>query len=237
MSTTRRLAANLTTVALLGLTPIALAPPSRAAATVETFTIAAPSATVVEYGSTFDIDVDLDSASGTTPTKGVTTLLALPAGGRTWVPVATATSTGGDFLGVTPALNTTYKVAYAGYTPTGSSSTEDTYSPSESDTFVIGVARTITHPTSGFVLKGTVAPEFGKKKITIRASKSRKRGFKPFRTIKTTRTGSYRTRLPARDGTWYWKVSVRGDSRFRGNGYVWKTEVFHRSATRAGVGA
>ena len=46
--------------------------------------------------------------------------------------------------------------------------------------------------------------------------------------FRTDKAGKYRVKLPARDGIWYWQVSVRGDSRYRGNSYIWQTEVFHR---------
>jgi hypothetical protein len=224
MSTTR-LAAHTLTAALLGVASLGVMAPSHAADTWTTTTSAEPSSLAVVYGEKISFDVDVDSSSGFTPSDGTTTLLALPAGARAWVPVATSTSPGSGFTDVKPTSNTTYKVVYNGHQAT--SATDDTYSSSESLTFDVTVARKITHPQSGFVLKGKVSPDYAKKKISIRVSKSRVGGFKKFRKISTDKAGKYRIVLPKRDGTWYWRLSVRGDSRFVSGSYIWQTDVFH----------
>lgn len=222
---TTRLAAHTFTAALLGTASIAVASPGHAVDTWTTTTSAEPSDLAVTYGEKISFDVDVDSSSGFSPSDGTTTLLALPAGARAWVPVATSTSPGAGFYDVRPTSNTTYKVAYSGSdatTPTG-----DTYEPSESLTFDVTVARKITHPTSGFVLKGKVSPDYAKKKVSIRVSTSRTSGFKKFRKITTDKAGKYRIALPKRDGTWYWRLSVPGDATFAGGSYIWQTDVFH----------
>ena len=89
----------------------------------------------------------------------------------------------------------------------------------------VEVARKITYPSSGFVLKGNVTPDYGKKKIVIKVSKKQNKGYKSFKTIKTTSAGKYKITLPRRGGTWYWSFVVKGDDRFLANGFVWKTFV------------
>jgi hypothetical protein len=214
----------MTTIGLLGVAPVALAAPSAARDTWKTTTVAQPSATSVAFGSTIDVDVDLDSASGTAPTRGTVTLLALTPGASAWTPVATQSTPSGDFVGVEPTMNTTYKVVYGGWTGSG---TDDTYESSESPEFTVGVTRKITYPREGFVLKGKVTPRYRKKTIAIRVSTSRDSGFTKFRKIRTDRKGRYKVTLPKRDGTWYWRVSVRSDARYLGTSYVWETKVFH----------
>jgi hypothetical protein len=70
-----------------------------------------------------------------------------------------------------------------------------------------------------------VTPHYGKKKIVIKVSKKKNKGFKSFKKIKTTSTGKYKVKLPRRGGTWYWSVTVKGDSRYLANGYLWRTWV------------
>ena len=86
-------------------------------------------------------------------------------------------------------MNTTYKVVYSGYTDPDQGTYGDNYTPSESAPFTIGVARKITRPSSGFVIKGKVTPDYAKKKIVIKVSKKEKKGYKNFKTIKTDDEG------------------------------------------------
>lgn len=199
--------------------------PSSAADTWTTTTVATPSETVVQFGETFDVDVDLDSSSGTPPTQGTSTLLALRAGAGAWTPVATNDSPGDDFADVEPTLNTIYKVVYSGHT--SSAAGQDSYGSSESAEFQINVSRKITYPKDGFVLKGRVTPDYTRRPVSIRVSKSRDSGFKKYRTIKTNARGRYKITLPRRDGDWYWRVAVRGDARFIATSYTWQTSIFH----------
>ncbi|RYB94920.1 hypothetical protein EUA93_11505 [Nocardioides oleivorans] len=226
MSTTTRLLAGVTTAALIGVVPVALSAPARAAEPETTYTVAEPSMTAVEYGGSFDVAVDLDSTTGYSPTGGTTTLQALPAGASSWTTVATSSSPGSDFYAVEPAMNTTYKVVYSGFT--ASSSSADSFAASESTEFQVSVRRRITHPSGGLLLKGKVTPGYARKKVTIKASRSRTGSYKVYQRIRTDGAGKYRIKLPARDGIWYWQVSVRGDARWGGNSYIWQTEVFHR---------
>ena len=218
-----RLVAGTVTAGLLGLTPIAIAAPSQATDTWTTTTTATPSATQVEYGDDIYVTVDVPSSDGYSAYKGTSTLMALQAGSTTWVPVATNTSAGSDFFDIKPQMNTTYKVVYSGYTAT--TTYEDTYTPSESAAFTVSVARKITYPSSGFVIKGKVKPNYGNKKIVIKVSKKKNKGFKAFKTIKTTSTGTYKVTLPRRGGTWYWSFTVKGDSKYAAGGFLWRTWV------------
>ncbi|SEB55964.1 hypothetical protein SAMN04489844_0523 [Nocardioides exalbidus] len=227
MSTTTRLVTGVTTAALIGVAPLVLTAPARAAEPETTYTVAEPSVTMLDYGDSFDVSVDLDSTTGFSPTGGTTTLQALRSGAASWTTVATSSSPGSDFYDVEPTMNTTYKVVYSGFS--AASSSDDSFAPSESAEFQVGVRRLITHPSAGLVLKGKVTPGYGGKKVTVKASRSRTGPFKAYKKIRTNRAGKYRIKLPARDGVWYWQVSVRGDSRWRGNSYIWQTEVFHRS--------
>ena len=222
-----RLVAGTVTAGLLGLTPIAVAAPSQAADTWTTTTVATPSVTDLEHGEDLYVSVDVSSSDGYSPgsADGTVTLYALQAGSTAWVPVATAPNTYASFYDVKPAMNTTYKVVYSGYTDTDQGQFGDNYTPSESATFTVRVARKITHPDSGFVIKGKVTPRYAKKKIVIKVSRKQNRGYKAFKTIRTTSTGKYRITLPRRGGVWYWSFTVKGDARFAGNVFVWRTWV------------
>ena len=222
-----RLVAGTVTAGLLGLTPIAIAAPSHAADNWTTTTVATPSATKLEYGEDFYISVDIASSDGYSPgaTDGTSTLYAMEAGSTAWVPVATADSTYSSFYDVKPQMNTTYKVVYSGHTDPVQDQYADNYAPSESAAFTVGVARKITHPSSGFVLKGKVTPNYGKKKIVIKVSRKQTKGFKTFKTIKTSSTGKYKVVLPRRGGTWYWSFTVKGDAKYLANGFLWRTWI------------
>ena len=223
-----RLVAGTVTAGLLGLTPIAIAAPSQAADTWTTTTVATPSETTLDYGDDFYVSVDISSSDGYSPggTDGTAVLYALEAGSTAWVPVATAANTYSSFYDIKPSMNTTYKVVYSGYTDTDQGTYGDNYTPSESATFTVSVARKITYPQSGFVIKGKVTPDYAKKKIVIKASRKRNKGYKAFKTIKTTSTGKYKVTLPQRGGTWYWSFAVKGDSKFLATGFVWRTTVY-----------
>ena len=216
-----RLVAGSVTAGLLGLTPIAIATPSQAATTYTTSVVASPTETQVVYGETLSVDVDVDSSEGFAPSGGTTTLLAQQAGSTQWVPVATTSGSSAYFTNVKPQALTTYKVAYSGLTATDG----DVYQPSESAPFTVEVARKITYPLSGFVIKGKVTPNYGKKKIVIKVSRKQNKGYKSYKTIKTTSAGKYKVTLPRRGGTWYWSFVVKGDAKYLANGFVWKTFV------------
>lgn len=218
-----RLAAGTVSAALLGLTPIAIAAPSHATDNLTTTTVATPSATEVVFGDEVSVSVDIDASNGSAPSNGTATLYALEVGSAAYVPVATSANVFASFLDVKPKMTTSYKVVYTGYTATTTS--ENNYTPSESAPFTVSVARKITNPDSGFVLKGKVTPDYAKKRIVIQVSKKVNKAYKRFATIKTDRRGKYRITLPKRRGTWYWSVSVRADSKYLGNGYVWRTLV------------
>lgn len=222
-----RLVAYTVTAGLAGLTPIAIAAPSQAADNFTTQTVATPSETKLVYGDDFYVNVDLSSSDGYSPAAadGTVTLMAMEAGSAAWVPVATAENTYASFYDVKPAATTTYKVVYSGYTDTDQGTSGDNYAPSESAAFTVQIARKITYPSSGFVIKGKVTPDYGKKKIVIKVSKKQNKGYKSFKTIKTSSTGKYKITLPRRGGTWYWSFVVKGDTKYLANGFVWKTFV------------
>ena len=220
---TTRLIAGTVSAGLLGLTPIAIAAPSQAADTWSTTTTATPSTDKVEYGDDFYVTVDVPSSDGSSAFRGTSTLYVMEAGSSAGAPVATNTSAGGDFFDVKPQMNSSYKVVYSGYT--AATQYEDTYTPSESAPFTIGVARKITAPSSGFVIKGKVTPKYAKKKIVIKVSKKEKKGYKKWKTIKTNKKGKYKVRLPRRGGTWYWTFTTKGDSKYLANGFGWRTWV------------
>lgn len=221
-----RLVAGTVTAGLLGLTPIAIAAPSQAADNWTTTTIATPDKTRVTYGEEIYITVDVDGSDGLGPSSGTSTLYAMEAGSTAWVPVSTGAYPGSDFYPVKPTKNTTYKVVFGGYTDPVQTAYSDNYAASESAPFTVGVARKITYPGSGFVIRGKVTPDYAKKKIVIKASRKQNKGYKAFKTIRTTSAGKYRITLPHRGGTWYWSFTVKGDSRYLANGFVWKTTVY-----------
>jgi hypothetical protein len=220
-----RLVAGSVTAGLIGLTPIAIAAPSHAADNWTTTTTAAPDKTRIVYGEAVNIVVDVDGSDGLGPSSGTSTLYAMEAGSTAWVPVATGAYPGSDFYPVEPTRNTTYKVVFGGYTDPVQTQYSDNYAPSESATFTVQVARKITYPSSGFVIKGKVTPDYAKKKIVIKVSKKQNKGYKSFRTIKTNAKGKYKITLPRRGGTWYWRFVVKGNSKYLANGFVWKTFV------------
>lgn len=226
---------------LLGVAPLTLAAPSqaasgqaatsRAAISHKTYAVASPSetrllprwdASVRAFADdSFDVEVDVDSDLGYAPPGGTTALLARPAGSSTWVEVAESTTASGYFTDVQPTVTTTYKAVYSGFT----ASDGDTYARVETATFTVEVGRRITFPVAGFVITGKVTPDYGRRKIVITVSKQQNRGFKAFRTIRTTATGRYKITLPRRGGTRYWSFAVTGDAAHLANGFVWKTFV------------
>jgi len=224
---TTRLIAGTVSAGLLGLAPIAVAAPSQAADTWTTTTVATPSVAQLEYGDDLYISVDLSSSDGYSPgsTDGTVTLMAQEAGSAQWVPVATADNTYASFYDVKPRMNTAYKVVYSGFTDPDQGTYGDNYAPSESAPFTVGVARKITRPSSGFVIKGKVTPDYAKKNIVITVSKKEKKGYKTWKTIKTNSKGKYKVRLPRRGGTWYWSFTVKGDAKYLANGFGWRTWV------------
>jgi hypothetical protein len=220
---TTRLIAGTVSAGLLGLAPIAIAAPSQAADNLTTATTASSDKTTIQYGDDVYISVDVQGSDGLSATDGASTLYAMEAGSSAWVPVSTGTYPGSDFYPVKPRMTTTYKVVYGGYTAT--TAYEDTYQPSESPTFTIGVARKITAPSSGFVLKGKVTPDYAKKKIVIKVSKKKNKGYKTWKTIKTDKRGKYLVRLPRRGGTWYWTFTTKADAKYLATGFGWRTWV------------
>ena len=220
-----RLVAYSVTAGRVGLTPIAVAAPSQAADNWTTTTTAVPDKTQIVYGEAVNIVVDVDGSDGYGPSSGTSTLYAMEAGSTAWVPVATGAYPGSDFYPVEPTRNTTYKVVFGGYTDPVQTQYSDNYAPSESATFTVQVARKITYPSSGFVIKGKVTPDYAKKKIVIKVSRKQNKGYRSFKTIKTTSAGKYRITLPRRGGTWYWSFVVKGDAKYLANGFVWKTFV------------
>lgn len=218
-----RLATGTLGAALLGLTPVAVAPPGHATEDLTTTTVAEPSATEAVFGEDISVSVDIDASNGSPPNNGTSTLYAAEAGATAWVPVATSANVYATFYDVKPRMTTTYKVVYSGHTATTTS--ENTYTPSESAPFTVRVARRITLPADGFVLKGRVTPDYARKKVVVRASRKIDRGFTAFTTIRTDRRGRYRVVLPKRQGRWYWLVSVRADARFVPTSYVWETYI------------
>lgn len=215
-------------VALLGVTTIGGALPATASETWTTTTVASPGATVVDYGETIEIEVDIDSQSGFSPTAGTSTLYAMKSTSTEWEAIATNASPSLDFVDVRPRIKTSYKVVYNGHT--AASSQDDTYAASESAVFTVKVARTISHPEDGFDLRGKVRPDYGNRKIVVKISSEQDTGYTRVKTIKTDARGRYRIRLPRRVGTWYWSFVVKGDSDYLGTSFVWQTWVSDRTA-------
>jgi hypothetical protein len=223
-----RLVAGTVTAGLLGLTPIAVAAPSQASdnlTTTITLEISYGEPRVV-YGEEMSFISQVDSSDGLSPYNDAdtVTLWAMPAGATTWTAVESQPASGYiSWTDFKPQQTTAYKATYSG--GTAANTYADNYAPSESASLNIGVARKITYPSSGFVLKGKVTPNYGKKKIVIKVSKRKNKGFKSFKTIKTTSAGKYKVTLPRRGGTWYWSFTVKGDSKYLANGFLWRTWV------------
>ncbi|NPC40868.1 hypothetical protein [Nocardioides sp. zg-1230] len=209
--------------ALTGSSSVLVASPTTAADTVTTTTVALPDATVVDFRETIDIDVDVDSQDGSTPTDGTTTLYAMEAGSRTWVAVTTQDSASSDYLEVRPWMTTSYKVVYNGHTAT--SGADDSYDTSSSEPFTVQVRRTITYPSGGFEVEGRVKPRYGNRKIVIRVSRTQESGYVRYKAIRTDRRGRYSVTLPRRKGTWFWSFRVKGDERYLPTSFQWKTWV------------
>lgn len=223
-----RLVAYAVTVGLAGLTPIAIAAPSQATDNLTTSIILELSygEPRVTYGDEVSFTSEIDASDGGSPYNDAdtATLWAMPAGSTTWTAIETQPASGyiawTDFK---PEQNTAYKATYSG--GTAANTFADNYAASESAPLGIEVARKITYPSSGFVLKGKVTPSYGKKKVVIKVSRKQKTGYKKFKTIKTNAKGKYKITLPRRGGTWYWSFVVKGDSKYLANGFVWKTFV------------
>lgn len=209
--------------ALTGSSTVLVASPTTAADTVPTTTVAVPDTTVVDFRETIDIDVDVDSQNGSTPTDGTTTLYAMEAGSSTWVAVTTQDSASSDYLEVRPWMTTSYKVVYNGHTAT--SGADDSYDTSASEPFTVQVRRSITYPSGGFEVEGRVKPRYGNRKIVIRVSRTQESGYVRYKAIRTDRRGRYSVTLPRRKGTWYWSFRVKGDERYLPTRFEWKTWV------------
>ena len=223
-----RLVAGSVTAGLLGLTPIAIAAPSQASDNLTTSIILELSygEPRVTFGEEVSLTSEIDASDGLSPynDNDTATLWAMPAGATTWTAIETQPASG--FISWTdfkPQANTAYKATYSG--ATAATTTADNYAASESLPLGIEVARKITYPASGFVIKGKVTPDYAKKKVVIKVSKKQNKGYKSFKTIKTNAKGKYKITLPRRGGTWYWSFVVKGDSRYLANGFVWKTFV------------
>lgn len=224
-----RLVAGSVTAGLLGLTPIAVAAPSHATDNLTTTITLEMSYgdPEVTYGEDVSLVSQLDASDGLSPYNeaDTVTLWAMPAGTTTWSQVETQAATGYiSWTEFKPQQNTAYKATYSG--GTAANTYADNYAPSESASMTVGVARKITYPKKGFVITGKVTPDYGKKKIVIQVSKKQTKGFKKYKTIKTKASGKYKVSLPKRRGTWYWSFVVKGDSRYKANGFVWRTTVF-----------
>jgi hypothetical protein len=197
--------------------------PASAADTLTTTTVALPSDTVVEFGDVIDIELDVDTESGSAPTDGTTTLFAQRATATEWKAVATSSSPLLDFSDVKPRMNTSYKVVYNGHR--ADSSDDDSWSSSESDVFTVQVARAITHPAGGFDVRGRVRPAYAEKKILVKVSKRQYSGYTRYKKILTDERGRYRLQLPRRKGTWFWSFAVKGDERYLPASFRWRTWV------------
>jgi hypothetical protein len=223
-----RLVAYTVTAAIAGITPVAIAAPSQASDNLTTTITLAVSygEPRVVYGDDISLTSEIDSSDGLSPYNDAdtATLWAMPAGSSTWTAVETQPASGYiSWTDFKPAQNTAYKATYSG--GTAANQFADNYAASESAPLGVEVARKITYPKNGFVIKGKVTPNYGKKKIVIKVSKKQNKSYKKFKTIKTTAAGKYKVTLPRRGGTWYWSFVVKGDSKFLANGFVWKTFV------------
>ncbi len=221
--TARRLLGSALAAGVVLATPsVVPAAPALAAAPVDTTTVATPNTTSIAFGQTVDIGLDVDSAGGTTTVDdGTSTLYAREATSTRWRAVATNTSASLDFLSVRPRKTTTYKVVYGGYD--AASAQDDSFGPSESAEFTVGVARTITYPSGGFEMKGRVRPAYGARVIVVKVSSDETSGFRTFRKIRTDKRGRYAIDLPRRSGEWFWSFIVRADEQYRGTRFKWRT--------------
>jgi hypothetical protein len=201
----------------------AMASPAVSADTWTTTVTAVPTSTVLDFGETVDIDLDVDSQSGFTPTGGTATLYAKRATATEWRAVATTSPTSVQFTDVKPRMNTSYKVAYSGYKATSAGG--DSYSSSESGAFQVDVARTISRPKAGFAMKGRVRPDYARKKIIVKISRKQHSGYSRYRVIRTDERGRYRLTLPRRQGTWFWVFQTKGDLKYRRASFGWRTWV------------
>lgn len=218
--TARRAAAWLTASGL-ALVPLVHAAPTAAGTAASTTTSAVPDQTVVDFGETVDVAVDVSSSDEDALTAGTSTLYARPAGATRWRVVGTSSSASFDFFAVRPAATTTYKVVYGGYSTT--SATEQSFSPSTSATFTVEVARTITYPSGGFDISGVVRPDYAGRRIVVKVSSQESGGFRRYTRIRTDATGAYRISLPRRSGEWFWSFIVKGDERYLGTRFKWRT--------------
>lgn len=200
---------------------VGLGVPSSAADTWTTTTVAVPSETTVDYGDVISVEFDIDSESGYPPTAGTSTLYVRTVASQTWREVASTSSMSGQFTGVRPRMNSTYKVVYSGRRATSDS--DDTFESSQSPELAVQVARRITYPQKVFELAGRVTPDYARRKIVVKVSREQNTGYKRFRTLTTGARGTYRITLPRRGGVWYWRFSVKGDERYVATSFVWKT--------------
>ena len=221
-----RFVAGTVAAGLLGVTPIALAAPAEAKADLGTTVTAVPSAAALTYGDDFSVSSDVTDTAGAPVYKGTSTLYAMEAGSTAWVPVVTEAASY-SIYDVKPQANTAYKIVYSGYAAVTTS--ENNLAPSESAPFGVEVARklTIKNPRGTFI-KGKVAPDYKKKKVLIH-KKVGKRWVK-FRTLKTNKKSAFATTLPASRKRTYFRIMVKGDSKFATAAQVGST-ISYRSTT------
>lgn len=211
------------TAGVVALVPLGQSTPTAADAPTITSTSAVPDETLVDFGETVDISVDVTSDEDTDVTAGSSTLYARPAGATRWRAVETSSSASADFFAVRPRRTTSYKVVYRGYP--AASSAGDSFAPSTSAVFVVQVARTITYPGGGFEIVGQVRPNYAGRPIVVKVSSVEHGAFESYARIRTDEAGRYSISLPRRSGEWFWSFVVKGDERYAGTRFKWRTWV------------
>jgi hypothetical protein len=233
-----RLVAGSVTAGLVGLTPIAVTAPAHADGQTYTPVInvrlnisSAPYEAPYMYGGGFYVSGDITDPTGVEhPSGGQAFLQVLTASNPTWTTIATDDSPGFLFFDAdfTFTENVQFKVVFTGSTALGT--WDDSYIAGESVAIYAPVTRKVVFKNPrGTLIKGSVSPDYGKKKIKVAKKVGKK--WKRYKTYKTTSAGKYRFTLPApRRGKTQWRITVPGNAQFT----KWETKGYtYSSRTQA----
>ncbi len=229
-----RLVATTVTAGLIGVTPLAVSAPAHADGQTYTPVITAtlnvedaPFDPPYMYGGGFYVSGTVTDPTGVeTPSGGQAFLQIYTASNPVWTTIGTDDSPGylffdGDF---SFPENAQLKVVFTG--ATAINQYDDNYVAGESVPIAAPVTRKVVFKNpKGTLIKGSVAPDYGKKKIKVAKKVGKK--WKKFKTFKTTSAGKFKFTLPApRRGKTQFRITVPGNAQFT----KWETKGYTYSS-------
>ncbi len=233
----KRAITGLISAALLGVTPLAFAPPANAVAATTTTTLKAYDTTAVykdELRFTAQV-VGVDPATGGAVGvyDGTVSLQRSTPTSPAWSTIASSTSPSyAYFSGIKAFSNAQFRVVYS-----GGASGADTYSPSTSATTAVKVQRKVTIKllSSKLTIKGKVKPDYKKKKVLV--DQKIKGKWKRYKTLRTDKRGKFKVRFFAKRGKkLFFRLTVKGDKKFTKFRQVYYTIRYRDASDRALIG-